>query len=539
MTEREKNLAICHEMEQKALYAWGKICDMVDAKKINIKDGTYTPFEIDEMKPNYGNLDMEMATVEVGRFRCEFPICESFRLLHQFYVLSGVKKDDRKRFSCARKKEAKATAGLTVEARHKVLEKMVCNDNLRPNMQYIYIDLKERKLVATDGFILAAMPANITAENTDSDVKGIYLHPKSATLEGTCQAALYADGECRIGNDKQQLSVTIDEYIRFPNYHSVMDDCCLSEERHFAVTREGVNIMESYLKMVKSQAPYSGRKRKETSVDMYFQAGEQVMHLRYKDADFDKELVCDVPLERSYQRNMQARVRTNHLLQFISVWNGHFWYANQSKYVVFDSDSRDTFIINPLVTDENFVAIDQEAYTKDRIIGWRDRFGYLDAAESQPTEPEYGRPKDKPIAKKKPTKKPSNKPIKTEIKMKVNDQLEQQEPTDITTYSGGVTVKRSRCIVGSHFFPLLEVRGEDGAETLVAGTSLFRCISDKDGEIQPEYAELFRNIDAFVDDHLLIADPLDEEAICRQVNQFIDMLEDAAKELDKHNIKVN
>ena len=63
----------------------------------------------------------------------------------------------------------------------------------------------------------------------------------------------------------------------------------------------------------------------------------------------------------------------------------------------------------------------------------------------------------------------------------------------------------------------------------VAGNALYQAIADKDGTIAPHYMDLFNSIDAFITDELLLDDPLDEQAICQEIEEFFNMLEEVER----------
>ena len=537
MTDRELNLAICKEIERVAVKTW-------EQAKEKMQEGSYTANQVNDERDRFGNLDMEMATVEVGTFRCKFPICESFRLLHQFYRLCGTKDKERKHFIHMKKKQIMLDAEILIDNQHKVLEKMVETDKLCEIMMLPYLDVKRSMIVASDGKVLGAFRVGITVYSGKAE--GVSLPLKMVAKPGIYHVTAYGDGSCLAVGNGVTYSCKMEGEQRFPDYIRVINAVTLSQERHYCVTDEGVKALEKFFKSLKSvpgNGGYIKGNNRYHHVRLYARNGEQTIHVQYKEEEYHNELACDIPMAVPCRSDLNIMLPAEYTMRLLPAWNGSLWYQDMTSSVMFDTNTEDTMIQQPCLDTNPPFAISCKR-DGETMVQWEERYNqHAEASAEAPKHRSEETPKRRSDEKPKRRSKAPKLEVMPEVHL-ADEETEETKPDDarmddVSTYSGGVTVKRSRCIVGSHFFPLLEVRGDDGTETLVAGTSLFRCISDKDGEIRPEYAELFRSIDAFVDDHLLIADPLDEEAICRQVNQFIDMLEDAAKELDKHNIKAN
>lgn len=428
---------------------------------------------------------------------------------------------------------------VNIEKKHKVLakfiEKVKSELELRPSLGRVCVDAERGYLVASDGRVIAAMKADIKLNKKDDDLKNVVTMDKSL-----CEKPGYVEVESddtlkvysKRANKVDMHEDLKDSSRKFPNWQTVFPS--LSEDYHLRITAEGRKRFADFMKEVKEIDRNTEGGCKFHRLKFFYQSYDREILVTFDNVDVENgHREVRLPLEEYRTESFHFSMAMELIMKMSTQWNGSFWFVRPDRCIVFDSDSQDTFAIMPLA-DENAPVFKPNPHVKFDIP-WDKRYG-----ESEAVKPAT-KPASQPEANvKQEAKAQPDAEVKSEDDVQAEyEQPEDEQPTDITTYSGGVTVKRSRCIVGSHFFPLLEVRGDDGAETLVAGTSLFRCISDKDGEIRPEYAELFRSIDAFVDDHLLIADPLDEEAICRQVNQFIDMMEDAAKDLDKHNIKAN
>ena len=382
MTDRELNLAICKEIEQVAVKTWERV-------KEKMEEGSYTANQVNDEQERFGNLDMEMATVEVGTFRCEFPICESFRLLHQFYRLCSVKDKERVRFTYMKKKEVLLDAEVTIEKQHKPLEKMVDNDNFREIMRMPYLDVKHKLIVSSDGHVLGAFRADIHVNKGDAE--GASLPLKMVSKPGTYHVTAYADGSCQAVCGGVTYSGKLENVQRYPNYIGVLDDAMLIKERHYRLTKEGVSQLAKFIKSlsrIPGNGDYFGSKRSHR-LRYYARRDEQVVHVQFKDEDYQNELTCELPLAEPCQSDLHIMLMAELTMRFISSWNGSFWYQGPTRSVMFDTDTGDTIIQMPLM-DEHPMFV-----TKDNAIGtekWSERYETKVKRKSEPTRTKREKP---------------------------------------------------------------------------------------------------------------------------------------------------
>lgn len=384
MTDNEKNLAICQQIEQIALSTWEKM-------KTKMEEGTYTAIEVAQENCRYGNLEMEMATVEVDNFRCEFPICESFRLLHTFYGECRTDRKKRVRFTYMQQKEEVASATVTIEKQHSIMAKMVADDALRPVMESIYLDMEHGLMAASDGHILAAMHVQFTAKEEEQKRNYMFLPAAAVKNKDTYTVTAYEDGTHHLDGTTQQLAHTTEPGWRYPDYMRVISEFKLSTKRHFAVTKEGVKQLTKFLKSLKrlqtNGSRYEGAAHK---VEFYFEAGESVMHVRYQYDEYNVERACnktmqqscDIPLEQSYDRPLLITLGAEYMLMFMSVWNGHFWYLDPSYRVIFDTDTRDTILLMPCYMEDSDIHIKIYNWKDEPTTTWDNRYTYLGTQET-------------------------------------------------------------------------------------------------------------------------------------------------------------
>lgn len=613
MSERELNLAICKEIEQVAVKTWERV-------KENMEEGSYTANQVNDEHERFGNLDMEMATVEVGTFRCEFPICESFRLLHQFYRLCSVKDKERVHFTYMQEKQVLLDAEVTIEKQHKPLEKMVDNDNFREIMRMPYLDVKRQLIVSSDGHVLGAFCADIHVNKGEAE--GVSLPLKMVSKPGTYHVTAYADGSCQAVCGVVTYSSKLENVQRYPGYIGVLDDTKLIKERHYRLTKEGVSQLAKFIKSlsrIPGNGDYFGGKRSHR-LRYYARRDEQVVHVQFKDEDYQNELTCELPLAEPCQSDLHIMLMAELTMRFISSWNGSFWYQGPTRSVMFDTDTGDTIIQMPLmdehplfVTKDNasgtekwseryetkakrkseptrtkrekqepifnfmtFYTIDQlasgtyevrgekrEQLDRDiRLMGrylmehpdlfrkcqeyFNKKFGQGEEARKRfPLQDEelwnalyssllmnnveleeirklYDEPSGASAEAPKQDAEAPKQEAEAQKQEEVQSAAEEDEPQP------ELCIERTREVIGRKFYPLLIVSQGD-TQICVAGNALYRAIAGKDGTIAPQYMELFNSVDAFVTDQLLLDDPLDEQAICQEVEEFFNMVEEVER----------
>lgn len=181
MTDKELNRAILIE-----LY---KIADRVFEKTF-IKSGTYTAAELHKCKDSNGNaigykicegLGGQLQKVSIGGFSCSFLASQVFLMVWQFESIAGVKSSEKKRFIKMDevKRESLCTFYVDIEKSHLTLCKLVETDPLRPVLQYVFLDVYNECLVATNGRVLKEIPIKIEANGELPKNMFLYLDPKN------------------------------------------------------------------------------------------------------------------------------------------------------------------------------------------------------------------------------------------------------------------------------------------------------------------------------------------------------------------------
>lgn len=638
MTDRELNLAICKEIEQVALKTWERV-------KEKMVEGSYTANQVNDEKEQFGNLDMEMATVEVGTFRCEFPICESFRLLHQFYKLCGTKDKDRVRFTYMKKKQVLLEAEILIDNQHKVLEKMVESDNMREIMMLPYLDVKRSMIVASDGKVLGAFQVGLTVYSGNAE--GVSLPVKMAAKPGVYHVTAYGDGSCLAVGKGVSYSCKLDGNQRYPSYIGVINAVTLSQERHYCVTTDGVKTLEKFFKSLKSVpgngAYYKGN-HKCHNVRLYARNGEQTIHVQFKEEDYQNELSCDIPLAVPCRGDLHITLSAEHTMRLLPAWNGSFWYQDMTRSVMFDTDTEDTMLQAPCLDTHPLFDVSCER-KGETMVEWEERYNQHAEAPKRRSEET---PKQDAEAPKRGAEAPKQKQSKStfnfmtfytidqlasgtyevcgekrelldrdirlmgrylmehpdlfrksqeymnkkfgqgeearkrfplgaeelwcalcnslsascvelgNIRMLYDESSDDSAETpkqnaeaqrrsaetpkqDAETpkqdavpepmeeeENQGIVIERTREVIGRRFYPMLVVTQGD-VQIRVAGNALYQAIADKDGTIAPHYMELFNSIDAFITDELLLDDPLDEQSICQEIEEFFNMLEEVER----------
>ena len=188
---------------------------------IEIEPGQYSANQIlaalkkckahwNDRAPEFYTLE-DAETVAVGSFSCQFLIKDAFRILAKVATAWNIPTAGRATFE--REKEDTATvAAFDVPAAAAAICKAIDKKDSRENMRYIYMDVKRRAAVASDGRVLtvAAVPSLNT---TDTERAGFMIHP---SLFKAGRVAIDANNKASNGHKVAESPV-----LRYPNWAGV------------------------------------------------------------------------------------------------------------------------------------------------------------------------------------------------------------------------------------------------------------------------------------------------------------------------------
>lgn len=260
MSDKEMNLAILNKLYE--------IADKVFNEGVNVKEGNYTASDLAKMKDsafNVGYLKTEtksyknecnkqvekdcfvapMASVNVLSFVCSFCVVQIFALVAKFEKLASIGSKKRMFIKQKDNNEVLCTVKVLINKYYSKLSLHCANDDLRPAMRNICLDIRNGRAAASDGHTMMikgldvvstehfAYDYNLPLVNGKDFKKMCSLAKSGSTL--TCKLVREQDGntywvsECCGYYSKTKAN-------RYVNYSSVLpkispDNLCTINEK--------------------------------------------------------------------------------------------------------------------------------------------------------------------------------------------------------------------------------------------------------------------------------------------------------------------
>ena len=167
MSDKEMNLAILNKLYE--------IADKVFSEGVNVKEGNYTASDLAKMKDSAfkdGYLETEnkkvydyseqkivekdcfvapMASVNVLSFMCSFCVVQIFALVAKFEKLASIGSKKRVFIKKKDNNEVLCTVKVIINKYYSKLSLHCANDDLRPAMRNICLDIRNGRAAASDG----------------------------------------------------------------------------------------------------------------------------------------------------------------------------------------------------------------------------------------------------------------------------------------------------------------------------------------------------------------------------------------------------
>lgn len=167
MSEKEMNLAILNKLYE--------IADKVFNEGVNVKEGNYTASDLAKMKDSAfkdGYLETEnkkvydysaqkivekdcfiapMASVNVLSFVCSFCVVQIFALVAKFEKLASIGSKKRMFIKQKNNNEVLCTVKVLINKYYSKLSLHCANDDLRPIMRNVCLDVRNGRVAASDG----------------------------------------------------------------------------------------------------------------------------------------------------------------------------------------------------------------------------------------------------------------------------------------------------------------------------------------------------------------------------------------------------
>lgn len=311
------------------------------------KDKFYLKSDYDSVKDNYIVTVLnsgKMINIEVGGFRTSFDACKVFDYLEKFRRVCGEK--SKLTFTVAEKVESAMEFQFELKKEYKNLLKYVAEDELRPVMHYVNLDVENQELVAFDGHKLAIYPVEI--KNLKKDYKD-YSH---INLQLPTEIFKKCIGTVTVSVSKDLKKVTVADcegkvYIqdskgRFPNYRYVL--LKMIKHAYVDLTKDSIKEMKSFLKMIIKAYKYP------IAVNFFFEEGASSLVVSYKDVDQKTVFKRSFQLAEKCRFTQNIMFACNHLADVLnSSWNGRIWVKGSNYAAYFDGLHNNISLLMPVM----------------------------------------------------------------------------------------------------------------------------------------------------------------------------------------------
>ena len=399
MSEKEMNIAILNKLYE--------IADKVFDDGVNVKEGNYTASDLAKMKDsafkvgylktetksykNECNKQVEkdcfvapMASVNVLSFVCSFCVVQIFALVAKFEKLANIGSNKKRKFIKHKdNNEVLCTVKVIINKYYSKLSLHCANDDLRPTMRNICLDIRNGRAAASDGHTMMikgldvvstehfAYDYNLPLVNGKDFKKMCSLAKSGSTL--TCKLVREPDGNTYwVSECCGYYSKT--EAKRYVNYSSVLtkinpDNLCTINE----------NAWKGISKWLKKNKGFNSIglviiKHKENDNRITF-----IINGMYDNSD-GIEISCEC--ENVPNKNFAIGLKIDSLLRFENFNFALGRYANEALMYV---GSMEVGMMMPMCIDDEYDGFK----LSDGYIGAYDYCGFaesFDMPENKPTE---------------------------------------------------------------------------------------------------------------------------------------------------------
>lgn len=354
MSDKEMNIAILNKLYEIAFAVWEKMAKVADY-------GSYTASEIANKVnkefcfSNEQNED-EKVTVSVGTYTCSFPLKNIFYFVSVFEKLASVGRNARQ-FVFEESGELLGKVTFEVSKGMSELCKFVADDELRPVMNYIILDVANNCLVASDGKKLLSFPAKVLEHS--GDLSNFYICPKKFALmcKKMKKGEIYnvtATKESVNGKECNKLefeSITSNiGYIgRYPNWKSVFPK--VSDELALHFDKNAWNEIKKFCKVAKKDGA--------NTISLHGLSGESKITLSYDDCK--RELAIENKLQHTID-DVSFMIKS--IIAFDSV-DTLYLGKSSSHAAVATNSLGNIYLLMPAVYEDRGYSIDTRYVTFD------------------------------------------------------------------------------------------------------------------------------------------------------------------------------
>ena len=270
-------------------------------------------------------------------FRASFDACRVFEFLDKFRKLSGekeytfVKEDDTL-------KDCDYTFVINVDKTNKNIVKCIEKDELHPVFQYVYYDLKNQNLAATNAHKLQVFPAKAESLQRYTDknmLEGVLLDPAMFKKPGQITVSVNVDRNIAICV-KDGITYNIKQDYKFPYYKCVFTT--LKADMYHDFTPSEIKIIKTICKNYKSG-----------NNEIVFEAAEYSNELSIKIYNFG-ELIKNqiIYTDMKFKFNLFICLSPLFLLDMLSdSFAGRIWYTDPVRVLSFDYNNGGYGVLTP------------------------------------------------------------------------------------------------------------------------------------------------------------------------------------------------
>lgn len=341
-------------MYEIAFAVWEKMAKVADY-------GSYTASEIAKMLgkefcfSNEQNED-EKITVSVGKYTCSFPLKNIFYFVSVFEKLASVGRNARQ-FVFEESGELLGKVTFEVSKGMSELCKFVADDELRPVMNYIILDVANNCLVASDGHKLLSFPTKVLEHS--GDLSNFYINPKRFAL--MCKKmkkgevySVTATKESVNGKECNKLEFegitsNIGYIGRYPNWKSVFPKVSNELALHF--DKNAWNEIKKFCKVAKKDGA--------NTISLHGLSGESKITLSYDDCK--RELAIENKLQHTID-DVSFMIKS--IIAFDSV-DTLYLGKSSSHAAVATNSLGNIYLLMPAVYEDRGYSIDTRYVTFD------------------------------------------------------------------------------------------------------------------------------------------------------------------------------
>lgn len=288
--------------------------------------------------------DADPVTFSIDTFKMSFKPADVFRIAHHFEGLVGLKQAEKERFSNI--DIGKVLIEFTMPKGASDIVNACANDELRPQMEGVYVDTETRCIVASDGHIMRVI--NIPDMKVAPEACGTIIHQKVVkNAKGTIKVS---DSEASNGADTEK---NIEG--NYPNWKSIVGEWGDNQK---------VDLRGAWKDIQKAMSKMK-RDRYYEEVVLSGVTGNQTMEIFAKDDCFSTSSKFVVPLSQPLKFNFKVRVSPENILKVKKA--NYLYLHSDTRAMIFATDNEFSLVMPMLLKNAEGLYTDKETWKIEPI----------------------------------------------------------------------------------------------------------------------------------------------------------------------------